>query len=100
MINFFKKKKNLIDKMPYLSKNRNDLIIYDYKKYNNNKCGKKILKHSFSNNYLENYRQLSENRKINLKKFNYRNKNLSSCPNSYVYKNKFRNYYLPYIKKN
>lgn len=102
MINFFKRKNDLIDKMPYLSKNRNDLIIYDYKKYGSKKGGNRILKHSYSNNYLENYRQLSEKRKILLKKinFNIRNNNLSSCPTSFIHKNRNKDHYLPYIKNN
>ena len=101
MINFFKKKKKLINKMPYLSRSRNDLIIYDYKKFDNNKGGSyRILKHFNSNNYLEQYKQMSEKRKILLKKFHFNCKknNLSSCPTSFINQNKNSDYYLPSIK--
>ena len=98
MINFFKKKNNSTNKMPYLSRSRNDLIIYDYKKLDNIGSNR-ILKNFNSNNYLEKYKKMSEKRKILLKKFhfNYKKNNLSSCPTSFINQNK-NGYYLPSIK--
>ena len=105
MLNFNKKKKTLIDKIPYLSRSRNDLIIYDYKKnkYKTNESNRIIN----NNNYLQNFLQMSERRRIYLnkiKKNNTKNRKyylkFSSFPSIIRNKYQIKNNQLNYIKNN
>ncbi len=79
MLQCYKMKRKL-SKIPYLSRNRNDLIIYDYKRKNNTKSSDNILINHYNNNknnsndYLQKILQNKTN--ISTKKINsYRNQN-------------------------
>ena len=105
MLHFLKKKNMLIKKIPYLSRSRNDLIIYDYKK-NKDKTSEpnRISK---DNNYLKNYFQMSDRRKNHAKKIlkistknKYNNFKIGSCPSIFTNKYKFNKDILPNIKNN
>ena len=90
MLNYLKRKNRLFHNMPYLGRNRNDLMIFEYNKKNN----------SLSN--LNNNLLIPQNKKIFIKKINlnfnkrreYDNQKVSSCPSNISDKNEFK------IKKN
>ena len=97
MFECFKKKNKLIDKIPYLSRNRNDLIIYDYKKKKNTNSHEDKSNNNITNtsNYLKNFILMSEMKKIYIKKIhpymkkkNYNKNKNSSCPSSFIKNNK------------
>ena len=93
MFEFFKKKNILIDKIPYLSRNRNDLIINDYKKKKNTNSNEDKSNNNITNtsNYLKNFILMSKMKKIYIKKIhpykkkkNYSKNKNSSCPSSFI----------------
>ncbi len=110
----FKKKKNkLIHKIPYLSRSRNDLIVFDYKRMKNKSFNSNEVSHSINNNnYISNYFQTPKMKKIIIKKVNsnsqkyrYDNNKVSSSPTRLYDNNNDRNkikksILLPLINKN
>lgn len=98
MFDAFKSKKILIKKIPYLSRNRNDLIIFDKKTKNNNK----MLENLNNNNYLENFLQKQKIKKFHIKKIytnskNKYDKNKIEIPNVNIIRT---NLLLPFIQNN
>ena len=64
----FKKKNKLRNKMPYLSRSRNDLIIFDYKKMKNKSYNPNYIPKNINNNYLSSYMRNSKVESMNIKK--------------------------------
>ena len=109
MLDIFKKKNIFIKKMPYLSRSRNDLNIFDYKEFKNKSINSnRISKIANENNYLRNYMQIPEKKKfneeINGKSESTKNYNkISFSFSRFNIQKKIkikRNILLPYIKSN
>ena len=96
MLNYLKRKNRLISNMPYLGRNRNDLMVFEYKKKNNSV-------NNLMNNLLMSQRQKIVIKKINLnfnKRKEYDNHKVSSCPSKFNNKTEFKiiKNILPHIK--
>lgn len=102
----FKKKNKLRNKIPYLSRSRNDLMIFDYKKMKNKSYNPNNISKNIKNNYLSSYMRISKIEKTNIKKVNSQNlkfsyNKISSVPTRLNNNNKIkRNILLPIIYKN
>ena len=99
MLNYLKKKNRLFKNMPYIGRNKNDLMIFEYKMKNNSLNNSK-------NNLLRPHKQKMFIKKINInlnKRKEYNNHKVSSCPSNFSdNKNdsKIKKYVLPNIKNN
>ena len=103
----FKKKNKLTNKIPYLSRSRNDLIIFDYKKMTNKSYNPNNISKNIKNEYLSSYMRISKIEKMNIKKVNSQNlkfsyNKISSVPTRLNNNNNKikRNFLLPIIYKN